>query len=84
MSTQHMVEITTQEHRQRLDALVHEIQQLLVSKRELTDIVLDALLNTYLQIAKGSGRWEEVPHVLLMFARKAAEDLTTHNTATKH
>ena len=49
----------------RVTALAKEIQQFVASKRELSDIAIDALLSTYLTVAQETDRLHEVPPVLL-------------------
>jgi len=49
---------------ERRDALVRAVLDLVTSRRELTDVVLDALLTAYLVAAEETGRLPEVPKVL--------------------
>ena len=67
--------LPAQEAQQRLDSLVLELGDLLVAKGELTDIVLDALLNTYLKVAASTGRIHEVPTALQQIAQRVSQFL---------
>lgn len=75
------VAINQAEALERRDALAREIRALVVSKRELTDIVLDALLSAYVNVADETGRLKEVPPVLRKIAEAVALDqlVPTHH-----
>lgn len=75
MSTtpEELILLPAQEAQQRLNTLVLELGTFLSTKRELTDIVLDALLNTYLKVAVSTGRIHEVPSALSGMAARASQ-----------
>lgn len=82
MSTK-TIEIPREEAVARVTALANEIQQLVASKKELADIVLDALLSCYVTVADATGRLHEVPPVLLSAAQGIASTLVAAQS-TKH
>ena len=74
--------LPAQEAQQRLDSLVLELGAFLVAKEELTDIVLDALLNTYLQVAVSTGRILEAPTALQQTAHRVSQLLHSGQAPT--
>jgi hypothetical protein len=78
-----LVELPREEVVLRSKALAAEVKGLVASKKELVDIVLDALISAYAQVADESGRLAETPVVLRMVAARleavsAARPTTIH------
>ena len=78
------VEVPRDEAQRRLDTLVVDLHTFLLDKAELSDIVLDALLNTYVQVAANCGRVHETPVALLKVADRVSRILSTNPTVTTH
>lgn len=78
------VEVPRDEAQRRLDTLVGDLHTFLLDKAELSDIVLDALLNTYVQVAANCGRVQETPLALLKMADRVNRILGTNPTVTTH
>ena len=77
-----IIDLPAQEALQRLDSLVLELGAFLAAKGELTDIVLDALLNTYLKVATSTGRIHEVPTALQQTAHRVSQFLHSGQAPT--
>ena len=71
------IQMPREEALARVTALAKDIQQFVASKRELSDIAIDALLSTYLTVAQETGRLHEVPPVLLSVVEGIAKSLLT-------
>ena len=78
------VEVPRDEAQRRLDTLVGDLHTFLQAKAELSDIVLDALLNTYVQVALNCGRIHETPMGLLKMADRVNRFLSTNFDVTTH
>lgn len=74
------IAMTQAEALERRVALTQAIVTFVSGKRELTDLVLDALLSAYLNVADETGRLPEV--VLVM--RKAADAIDGRQLVTTH
>ena len=78
------VEVPRDEAQRRLDTLVGDLHTFLLARAELSDIVLDALLNTYVQVAANCGRVHETPLALLKMADRVNRILSTNVDVTTH
>lgn len=67
----------------RVTALSTAIQEFVASKRELSNIAVDALLSAYLTVANRTGCLHEVPPVLLKVVESIANNLLAAQS-TKH
>lgn len=80
------VEVPRDEAQRRLDTLVGDLHTFLQAKAkaELSNIVLDALLNTYVQVALNCGRIHETPMGLRKMADRVNRFLSTNFDVTTH
>lgn len=78
------INLPVQEANQRLDSLVLELGIFLAAKAELTDIVLDALLNTYLKVAISTGRIHDVPTALNQMATRVSQFVASAQAPTNY
>lgn len=78
------VDIPPDEAHKRLEILVGDLHAFLLGKAEQPYIVLDALLNTYVQVAANCGLVHKTPKVLRMMADRVKRILSTNSDVTAH
>ncbi len=63
-----LVSLSAEEVTRRSKRLTKDLKTLLATRRELADIALDSLLNAYVQVANETGRLQDCPGILRLWA----------------